>query len=226
MKSVKLLFVHVPKCGGSSIREAVRRQFGERLFVDDDAPADPTSLMNIDPDGFLERYHGGTYDFLMGVEAVTGHLWIRKYDPVKADIRAVILRHPVERTISHYFYWRKLGRPEQPLRKHLLTAELDIVRFARLPIIRWFYTRQFFRDTDMGVFDYVGNYSDLEKDWAGVMRRLSLDHPPVRVNETREISPDYPSRYDEIARDPRTMATLRDLLVDDINFYERACARS
>jgi hypothetical protein len=104
MQKLKLLFVHVPKTGGTSIAEALRRRFGDTLYCDADGPADPLSPMNIDPDGFLERQYRCGYGFLDGMNAVTGHLWIRKYDPVPTETRAVILRHPIDRTISHYFF--------------------------------------------------------------------------------------------------------------------------
>ena len=226
MKNLDLIFVHVPKCGGTSINEALRQRFGDGLYVDHDAPADPTAQMNIDPDGFLHRVYAGNYEYLDRARAVTGHIWIRKYDKITTALRAVILRHPVDRAISNYFYWLKIGRPDHPLRSHIISQQLDIVGFCRLPVMRWFYTRHMFRDTDMAIFDYIGDHSTLRDDWHGAMSRLSLDHPPLHNNKTRDVQPDYASRYDELVQDPKIMTVLRDLLVDDIEFYERSLARS
>jgi hypothetical protein len=227
MAKVKLLFVHVPKAGGTSITKALERRFGRNLLHDNDAPGNPISPMNMDPDGFLRRFHGGSYEVLDQKEAVAGHFWIRKYEPVKAEIRATIVRHPIDRAISNYFFWlAPVFVGDHPLREHVINMKLDFMQFARLPIMRWFYSRYLFRDVDMGVFDYIGNYSSLSANWASTMRRLGLDSPELHHNETRAHSPDYPIQYSEIVNDRVKMAELREIFIDDIKFYERCVARS
>jgi Sulfotransferase family len=223
---LKLLFVHVPKTGGTSIKKVLEARFGERLYHDQDGPANPVSPMNLDPDGFLRRHHSGSYEFLKQKDAVIGHFWIRKYDPVQADLRATILRHPIERTLSHYFFWMSpVLLDEHLLRSYVIESKLDVLQFARLPMIKWFYSKRLFRHTDMKIFDYIGDYASLNADWAGVMQSLGLDSPEVRENEARLHVEDYAARYSEIVNDRDRMASLRDILADDIAFYERyVCA--
>jgi hypothetical protein len=57
MRRLKLIFVHTPKSGGTSIRAAVTEFFSHDLVLADygDRPNDPISPMNIDPYGFLDR---------------------------------------------------------------------------------------------------------------------------------------------------------------------------
>ena len=40
---IDLLFVHVPKAGGTSVNQAIRAKYGSLLFTDDDGPANLVS---------------------------------------------------------------------------------------------------------------------------------------------------------------------------------------
>jgi hypothetical protein len=227
MRKLKLLFVHVPKTGGASITKALECYFGTRLHRDHDGPANPASPMNLDPDGFLQRHHDSSYKFLDQKDAVTGHIWIRKYNPVPVEIRATILRHPIERALSHYFFWLSpMIVYRHPVRRYMLSTKAEFMQFARFPTMRWLYSRYLFRDTDMGIFDFIGEYSSFRADWSGTIRRLGIDSPELRINETRAVSPDYPTRYSDIVNDSVKMSALRDTFADDIRFYERWVSRS
>ena len=222
---LKLIFVHVPKTGGNSIRASIADKFSAPKVLRDyaDRPDDPSSPMNIDPDGFLARSALSRRAHLTGKAAVVGHFWIRKYDDVAADVRATILRDPLDRTMSHYFYWMKRDGHGQLLHDHVRQHNLSLMEFARLPTIRWFYTKIFFRDTDMGQFDVVGQFDKCSKDWSELLRDIGLEAGArVRhLNATAGLDELYAARRHEIRTDKTLMARLRDLLADDIKFYER-----
>ncbi|MGO9006093.1 MAG: hypothetical protein ACLQIQ_13745 [Beijerinckiaceae bacterium] len=102
----------------------------------------------MDSDGFLKRRRKSQYDFLEEIEAVTGHLRVRKYDPIPTEMRTVILRPPVQREISQYFFrFSPAVTPESELKTCVKSAGLDITDFARLPTIRWYCLLPIFRDT-------------------------------------------------------------------------------
>jgi hypothetical protein len=84
MRELKLIFVHIPKSGGTSIRAAVTEFFSHDLVLDDygDRPNDPISPMNIDPYGFLDRCRKQNALTLANKAAVIGHFWIAKYEGV------------------------------------------------------------------------------------------------------------------------------------------------
>src|SRR5438067_1502893 len=112
---LKLIFMHMPKTGGTSVRSALGRALGEDSIYSDyqDLPVNPCAPMNLDPDGFLETHYKCDYKHLESRDVVAGHFWIRKYDPVSTDIRATVLRSPIERAISNYFYWDPRNRTIQ-----------------------------------------------------------------------------------------------------------------
>lgn len=222
---LKLIFVHVPKTGGNSIRASIEDKFSAPKVLRDytDRPDDPSSPMNIDPAGFLTRAVLSRPAALTGKVAVVGHFWIRKYDDVDAKVRATILRHPLDRTMSHYFYWMTRESHGQLLHDHVRQHSLSLIEFARLPTIRWFYTKIFFRGVDMGQFDVVGRFDECVKDWNKLLRAIGLGSVArVRhLNATAGRDELYAARRHEILADETAMARLRDLLADDIKFYER-----
>jgi Sulfotransferase family len=222
---LKLIFVHVPKTGGNSVRASIVDKFSAPMVLRDysDRPDDPSSPMNIDPVGFLARSALSRHADLTGKAAVVGHFWIRKYDGVAADVRATVLRDPLERTMSHYFYWMKREGHGQLLHDHVRQHNLSLMEFASLPTIRWFYTQIFFRDVDMGQFDVIGRFDKCVKDWSELLRDIGLKTVArVRhLNATAGLDELYAARRHEILTDEAMMARLRDLLADDIKFYER-----
>src|SRR5262249_39240567 len=107
MPPLKLIFAHTPKSGRTSIRAAVTEFFSGDLVLADygDRPNDPISPMNIDLYGLLSRCRQQNAAILTNKAAVVGHFWIAKYEKVAADVRATILRDPITRAISQFFFW-------------------------------------------------------------------------------------------------------------------------
>ena len=228
--SLDLIFVHVAKAGGSSMRVCLSEVYGDRLYHDYfDGPSDPSSRMNMDPEGFLEYHRASAFGHLAGKAAVIGHLWIRKYDGVDARVRAVVLRDPIVRAFSNYWYWIAADGVVppvriNPLRRYMIDNGLTFEQFARTPVIRWFYTRQYFRDTDMRTFDFIGETRRVHQDWSGTMRAIGVEAPRVEVNRIDALDPGYEQRKGELLADAKRMARLRDLFADDIDFFERHTA--
>jgi hypothetical protein len=222
---LKLMFVHVPKAGGTSVNSALFQTFGDRLYTDyGDGPADPAAPTNFDPEGYLEGVLSSGYPWLAGKDAVTGHFWARKYDGVDCGARATILRHPVARAISlHAFWTARKGLPglrDNVVRRYLVEHQLDFFAFARIPSVNRFYVDHMFRDVDMRSFDYVGDQDHMLRNWVSVTKRLGLSTPKVVDNETKSLAPSYPERAREILEDKVTMARLNDIFAADLRFYE------
>lgn len=211
---LELLSVHVPKCAGTSFRQTLTQHYGEDgiWFDYGDRPADPAAPMHLDPEGFLERFRTGGYPFLAGRRAVHGHFHVGKYRYLDdAGLRVTVLRHPVERTVSHYRHWQRSPRNGHSLQNYVLDHGLDLMAFARLPFIRHFYARVFFGGVDMTSFHLIGGVETLERDLADLSERLGwqVDLPRLNTGGT-------PSTVD-----PDTYAALSDLLREDIAFYRR-----
>lgn len=214
-----LIFVHIPKTGGTAIRQALAAQLGDQLLQDyGDSPGDPSSYMNLDPEGFLRLGH---LEKLQGRRAVFGHFWPNKYKDAQARLRATVLREPVERLISLYHFWRATSLPHNAVWRLFRERQLTLLEFARLPAMRGNLSAYFFRDVDMRQFDYVGDHADLERDWDLVTARLGLSLPRTIANRTGDVAPDYARQAAEALANASLVGQLRAALADDIRFYER-----
>jgi len=214
-----MIYVHVPKTGGTAIRQALAAQLGEQLLQDyGDSPGDPSSYMNLDPEGFLRLDHLGK---LQGKRAVFGHFWLNKYKDAQAKLRATVLREPVERVISLYHFWQTTSLPHNAVWRLFRERRLTLLEFARLPAMRGNLSAYFFRDVDMREFDYVGDHADLERDWDRVTARLGLAIPRTIANRTSDAAPDYARQAAAVLADASLVDQLRAALDDDIRFYER-----
>jgi hypothetical protein len=109
------IFLHIPKTGGMSVRTALKWIYGpgavHRL------PSDPAALEAWIEDGGPEQVSAG--------DLVTGHVAYGIHEHLDGPCRSVtILRHPIRRVVSHYYYHRA-RYPDTRLAALSLTAFLD-----------------------------------------------------------------------------------------------------
>lgn len=216
---VELISVHLPKCGGTALRHALENSFGaDRVLLDyDDRPLDPTAPMNLDPIGFRERALASGYEELDRYDVVHGHLWPAKYDGISNATRITVLRHPLPRTISHYFFWRDYRRHGHVLHDYMLDHDLTLVEFARLPMISGFYRDVFFRDVDPAMFDLIGDVTEMDSTVSRLEDLVGRRLPLAEVN-TNPANGYTTTREQILANAPKRRA-LEAELAEDIAFY-------
>jgi hypothetical protein len=206
------------------MRAGVTKFFTHALVLADygDRPNHPISPMNIGPYGFLGRCRQQNALVLRNKAAVFGHFWIAKYEGVAADVRATILRDPITRAISQFFFW-PAQNANNALHQYVISNHLTFIEFARIPRVNSFYTSLYFRDVDMAQFDFIGSHERLSQDWTATLARIGITPalPRRELNRTADLVTEYDARRSEILHDHRMMAQLRDLFADDLRFYER-----
>lgn len=207
---LELISVHVSKCAGSSFLNALRNAYGpENVFEDyADRPGDPASSMNLDPDGFFAAQPA----LPDATRVVHGHFHVDKYRRLPDSIpRIAFLRHPVERTLSHYHYWMQLPSVGHRLHDYVLSRQPDLLAFARMPLIRRFYLGVMFRDAWMERFHFIGRFESIQHDVAELGCLLGRD---LELGTENTGAP-----RDELAVATRT--ELKEILSEDIAFYRR-----
>jgi hypothetical protein len=133
-----IVYIHVPKCGGSSFGAALRLRYAHsqatiplNLFTAGPVPVDKETAIAADHDlreAELVRL------LSKGTRCVAGHV---RYNPVIHDgpgrehAYVTLLRDPVERFVSHYLYLeRRHPDPERPPRIEDFIITTDAARLA------------------------------------------------------------------------------------------------
>lgn len=214
-EQMKILSVHTPKAGGTSVSRALSDAFGDEYFTDySEDPADPRSPRNLDPEAFFSRNR----QLPQGAACLHGHYHPGQFN-LESTFLFTLLRHPVDNIVSIYFFWKTLPPQGQPLHDYFLSQGLDIIALAKLPLLRYLYSQTYFGGFDMSRFDLIGRHDERElalHELARVTGR-KID-ASVYVNATQESV----ERAELIENSSITRA-LEHILEDDIRFYDRFC---
>lgn len=211
-----LFFVHVPKCAGTSLGQALAARFPVTHADYDHEPhwRPWIAAKAARQDAFCARLDLSPFD------VIYGHFPRRRYAYPDAHF-ATVLRHPLDRALSHFSYW-----------KHDL-PETNAIALARDPIIR---------DIKAGT---VGFTAFLRRCRIGELCRLYLGEGDLSgffdVSFTDEIgTPDFPLAR-KLGIDPASIGRARvtsrrempglaeierarDILGEEIAWYERVRA--
>jgi hypothetical protein len=90
-----------------------------------------------------------------------------------------------------------------------------------MPALRNLMSGAYFRGVDMGCFDVIGDYSELGSYFRRVTNLLGIEFEALPKANVTPLSEEKQAT----SEDPRTLARLRDLVADDLRFYERYCNR-
>lgn len=219
---MKIISIHAPKAGGTSMLALWKQAFGEeRVLMDyDDPPVNPSATFLIDPVGWAERRPTILPD---SIQVVHGHFRPGKYDLVKDAFRMTMLRQPVDNLISIYCYWKRIPPQPNAVHQYFLANKLDVLGLARLPIMQHLYSDTYFGGWDMGRLDFIGRHETRADDLQRLAEMLG-----VGINTTLHLNATAPEgsnmEKESIVSDGKLMRRLSDLLVEDISFYER-CTR-
>jgi len=214
-----LVSVHFPKAAGTSFLELLKQWYGADAVLADvvDDPADPCGRYNLDPEGFLQATE--RLELQTGLDVVHGHFHPSKYRSLRGATWITWLREPIENLLSIYYYWKKVA-PGHGLHRYFLERDLDIVQTAQLPTLRHLMSGVYFGGVDMGRFIFIGRHERLDSDCQRLARLLGK--PNVKMPHTNpNPDPSYSAERERIMADARLLERLRDLLADDIRFYER-----
>jgi hypothetical protein len=146
-----IVSVHIPKTGGVSFREALGELAGPHLVQDyGDQPLAPRSGWR----RLRERFRA--VELPPGTRVVHGHFVASKYWRAYPEARFVAwLRHPVERTVSHYHYWLREPDLSHPLCRRVVEEKLSLEAFAELAEMRDVHVR-FLGGVPLARFAFVG----------------------------------------------------------------------
>jgi hypothetical protein len=165
-----LVSVHVPKTGGVSFLEVLKRCYGERLLLDyDDRPMAHGPVVRM-----LKAYVGGRFGSareLTGYDCVHGHFLPVKYRTLKDRSFAIWFRDPVELAVSRYHYFRRHLKPDDiQFRKYIRRGDLSLEEYCRIGHFHNVYAK-YLVGMRLADFGFIGITEDYARSLA-VFRRL------------------------------------------------------
>jgi hypothetical protein len=214
-----IISVHVPKSAGTSLLHIYKQAFGQQAILMDNAddPCDPTSTRNLDPIGYFSR----ATSLPEGCRIVHGHFHPGKYAAQHDAFRLTFLRDPIDTMLSIHAFWQDLA-VSHPLHTYFKKQQLGVCEMARLPLLKNMLSRSYFENIDLASFDFIGRYEHFQDDVKRLSGMLGIElDADVYLNKTPRAKA---HEGDAIARE-RLRAKLRDILIDDVRFYEHALSR-
>jgi hypothetical protein len=207
---MKIISLHFPKAGGSSLRVQFEKLLGSDLVLD----------YHHDP---LGPHAAQTVDKLPpGKRMVHGHFRATRYARVNDAFRFTFLRNPIENLLSIYFFWLTFPEHGNPWHSKFLLEKPTIEEFAKYPPLRRLMSETYFGGYDISGIDFVGFHetrlADVPK--LSAMIGLPLD-ATLQLNRTES---GWESRA-EIENDCKKIETLSLLLADDLRFFEKQRAK-
>jgi hypothetical protein len=117
-----LIFVHIPKTAGSTLNYIIESHFTpENSFG--------TSMTRHHPEGTLDGFMALSPEQRAPIRLLNGHMGFGLHERLPRSAAYVtILRHPVERVLSHYAY--ECQEPTSPIHEQLRSGEADLKDFV------------------------------------------------------------------------------------------------
>ncbi|MGI1797754.1 sulfotransferase family 2 domain-containing protein [Priestia sp. TRN 1309] len=112
------VFIHIPKTGGTTLREIINNQYGtERFWGHDNTEADYQQMII-------------TSNKNSQLKCLTGHLPYGIHQLIQRPCTyLVMLRNPIERVISLYYYWKRVA--------YKPVENLSFEEFVQLPAFQF-----------------------------------------------------------------------------------------
>ncbi|MEM1167588.1 MAG: sulfotransferase family 2 domain-containing protein [Cyanobacteria bacterium P01_H01_bin.35] len=201
--TLEIISVHVPKTAGATFKNILQQVYGSEQI--------------------LWHYSWSTSDIITSeIKAIHGHFPASKYQRSPSSIKMITwVRNPVDRLISHYFYWQHLPISERAgaLHRYVIEKKLGLVDFAKLHKMRNHISSNYI-DIELNKFYFIGIQEFFEADMIELKNLLGF--PNIKMpNQNRNTLPDYQafkqsSEYDIIYKQ---LAKINKI---DIELYEAA----
>jgi len=116
-----LIFLHIPKAGGTTLRRVIERQYPKQSIFHIDGNRVRESIQDFKSLSEHERAH---------IKCLKGHMWfgLHEYFPQKATY-ITMLRDPVDRVMSHYYF--VLRTPSHYLYEEVVSKNMDLESYVR-----------------------------------------------------------------------------------------------
>jgi Sulfotransferase family len=226
-----IISVHIPKTGGTTFVEVLRKCAQEVLYLDYSQEGGLGSTALFRRGKRLKAPFESVIDdleSLQGRSVIHGHFAPKKYSGRFPNATYVTwLRDPAERVVSHYFYWQRSYLPGDARWEQVVMQKMTLEQFARLDFARDVYFRWF---SPLGVerFDFVGIMEEYDRSLE-LFRRLFC--PDIQLDTTlRNYNPNRGGNFYDLGPELRRRIlelNQRDTYVylDGVRRFRSLCAQ-
>jgi len=215
----KILFEHLPKCGGSSLAAYFAEQYPRRKIFCTDGDNPQPSVDEFKRYPQKKRY---------GYDLVEGHLAHELIEYVHPDsLKITVFREPVERIISHYYYVKRE-------KKHYLHAEVtadgmslaEYVSSGLSEELHNWYTTHFSGMTDADAEQnpqksVAKAVETVRKTYDIVGFLDAFDEFAEKVRRTAHLKRQYKDRRENVTRDRPKYADVPETTIRKIEEFNR-----
>ena len=209
----KVVFLHIPKTAGSSIRSSLKENF--ELECDD--TQENLFKKNID---VFQKFENK--NFL--INSFNGHLplqILKKFEEYKDKPVVTFVRNPFSRIVSNYFECLRDTNHTKILGLNSKTTFedfLDIVKqkdyWFTMPMIDWIGKQ------NLKEIDFIGKIENFEEDVYLMNKKLNINIKPKHHNHNNSIGTKYsPPNYINFFKKKKTIDIVNNLYKDDLEIF-------
>lgn len=212
-----IISVHIRKNAGQSFRAALKEHYGDRLFLDYGDLVGSTSsgskLVRLKRRFFAYKNRRRILD---RYDVIHGHFYASKYRRFAKDLQyATILRDPVDRVLSNYYYIMRKPGLRHPNARTVRKRNMSLEEYARYPDSRNLQSRSL-RGVPISDFAFVG----ICEDYPNSVRLFNATFgSELKADDAENTNPRRSGSH--YAVDDRVAALIRDLNHEDCRLYER-----
>ena len=181
---MKTLFLHMPKCAGSSMRKILKQKFKENYVKDYQSfyksPKEEQNRLILKYIESPKKVKKNSFVF--------GHFYPVKYlgknNLKKKEFRLItFLRDPLERLASHYSFWT-YSKKDHYLWRKMNNENWTFKEFCLSNEMKNFYS-QYLIHVPISKFDFVGTQENIKQDWERLCKFLEIEFVELpKINET------------------------------------------
>lgn len=209
--AVEVISLHIPKTAGTAFRKVLQQVYGNTGII-------------LDYPGEYRKFFQSEWTTRKAqIKAIHGHFPLNKYEKYFPHARTIIwLRNPIERLISHYFFWKNIPKTNVQAGIHnvLLEKRLSLLEFAQLEEMQN-HTLKFCPGKKADDFDFVGLQEFFLEDLK-ILQNI-LIWPDFNVDYiNKNPDPHYTKLLQEILGDHYLIKKLEDINHEEILFYQES----
>ena len=211
---MKLIFPHVPKVGGSSIRDALKMELGDKLLLDYEFPPIAHPLEDR-KNGWINKkkvISNSKDEISRKYDVIYGHFNIDTYSSIAGFGKAIFFRDPVNRLFSNYYYVRSKKEPGD------IGYPQDISEFCERVTMRSTYSL-YIGMNSLDDFAFIGILEEFEKSIELFKRVSGIELKALHSRKGTKKS------YSELLSDASLMPKLRRTQYVNYLIYEKAIER-